>query len=388
MIEKTFVGRSRELEQVKNWLKDSPGRLVMLTGPGGIGKTSLLSRLEKEYSAREDFIVEYFDLSEQPLTTLNQALHLADCLGRENFPQFTKKLTTLESDVADSSALEEDALNAFFAETAFYLDSRKKKLLRIMDTFEIVLKYSMYGDDWAKGVNERLKRIPGVFFLIAGRDVVEERDVLAEVMPPLEKTFGGENILSLPLSGFDALEMGDFFAECDPRNMIPDEMREKLQLLTGGKPILLSLAVEWLQQEIPLPSLTEQSLDDLKKLLSNEEKRQELLEDFEFELVSRIRQLQTPFDVASLYMAHIDRRMDARLLSVLLGMDEEEAARNLEEIVRFSFVKEFVGVKPKKCVLHDEMNRLVKAHAWQYLDISGVERRGLTEKAIEKYYLP
>lgn len=388
MIEKTFVGRSRELEQVRNWLKDSPGRLVLLSGPGGIGKTSLLSRLEKEYSAREDFVVEYFDLSEQPLTILNQALHLADYLGRENFPQFTQKLTTLESDAADPSALEEDALNAFVAETTFYLDSRKKKLLRIMDTFEIVLKYSAYGDDWAKGVNERLKQIPGVFFLIAGRDFLEERDVLAEVMPPLEKTFGRENILSLQLAGFDAVEMGDFFAECDPHHMIPDEMREKLQLLTDGKPILLSLAVEWLQKEIPLPSLTEQNLDDLKKLLSDKEKRQELLEDFEFELVSRIRQLQTPFDVASLYMAHIDRRMDASLLSILLGMEEDEAARNLEKIIRFPFVKEFVGVKPKKCVLHDEMNRLVKAHAWQYLDISGAERRGLTEKAIEKYYLP
>jgi tetratricopeptide (TPR) repeat protein len=399
MIQKTFVGRTTELDKIRNWLKGLPGRLVLLTGPGGIGKTSLLGRIEREYSSRDEFIVEYFDLSEQPMTLLNQALHLVDAIGRENFPQFTQRLTTLEADYIDSAALEAEALNIFVGEVAFYLGAHRKKLLRITDTFEIVLKYSAYGDDWVGGMNEKLKQIPDVFFLIAGRDRlerkntpgdnhVEERDVLTEITPVLEKTFGRENILSLPLSGFDAVEMEDFFSECDPHHVIPNEMRQKLHFLSGGKPILLSLAVEWLQQNIPLPLLTEKTLEELKELLAEEKQRKSLLDDFEFELVSKVRKLQTPFDVAALYMAHIDRRMDARLLATLLGLDESKANENLREILMFPFIKEFVGVIPKKCALHDEMKELVKKHAWKDLDSSGMEREQLTRKAIDSYYLP
>lgn len=367
--------------------------------PGGIGKTSLLARIEHEYSSRDDFIVEYFDLSEQPMTLLNQALHLADAIGRENFPQFKQRLTTLEAGLIDSVALEAEALNVFVDEVAFYLDSHHKKLLRITDTFEIVLKYSTYGDDWVGGINEKLKQIPGVFFFIAGRarlegknnpgdDHVEERNVLAEITPMLESVFGRENILSLPLSGFSAVEIKDFFLECDPHHVIPEEMRQKLHLLTGGKPILLSLAVEWLQQNIPLPLLMEKTLEELKELLADEKQRKSLLDDFEFELVSKVRKLQTPFDIAALYMAHIDRRMDARLLATLLGLDESKANENLREILMFPFIKEFVGVVPKKCALHDEMKELVKKHAWKDLDSSGVEREQLTRKVIDGYYLP
>jgi tetratricopeptide (TPR) repeat protein len=390
MIHKTFVGRSTELEQIRAWLTDAPAKLVLLTGPGGIGKTSLLSRIEKEYSARQDFIVEYFDLAEQPMTILNQALHLTDLLGRENFPQFTQKLTALDSglDVSASAGLEEDALNTFTKEVSNYLQSQHKKLLRIIDTFEIVLKYSRYGDDWAKGINEKLKDIPGTFFLIAGREKFDDRNVLTETLPMLEETFKKENILHLPLPGFDHSETEDFFAECDSHFMIPQEMRKKLQLLTDGRPILLSLAVEWLQKDIPLPVLIEKSLAELNVLFAVQDRRDELLNDFEHGLVSKVRQLQTSFDLAALYMAHIDRRMDSRLLSVLLNVDEDKAEENLAELLQFPFVKEFVGTHPKKCALHDEMRALVRKHAWEHLDPSGAEREKLTRKVIEKYYLP
>ena len=104
--------------------------------------------------------------------------------------------------------------------------------------------------------------------------------------------------------------------------------------------------------------------------------------------MSKVRQLKTPLDIAVLYMAHIDRRMDSKLLSVLLDVDEEWAAASLEELLSLPFVKEYVGTFPKKCALHDEMQKLVEKHAWQYLDISGEERKRLTRKAIEQYYLP
>ena len=99
---------------------------------------------------------------------------------------------------------------------------------------------------------------------------MDGRDILNDIFPMLEKTFGRENVLHLRLSGFDKVEMEDFFAECDEHHMIPQDMREKLQLLTEGRPILLSLAVEWLQKNIPLPDLIEKSQAELNELLSVE----------------------------------------------------------------------------------------------------------------------
>jgi tetratricopeptide (TPR) repeat protein len=389
MISKTFVGRKDELDAIREWLKKSSNGLVLITGVGGIGKTSLLRKISEEFSADEHFIIEYFDLAEQPMTIINQAVHLVDSIGREHFPEFMRKLTALDTASSGESASgAKDALNACVQEIAAYLKSRKKKLLRITDTFEIALRYSLYEDDWARGINEKLREIPGTIFIIAGRDKLADDDILGKTLPLLETTFGKENILSVPLSGFNEDESGKFFVECDKHHMIPQEMREKLQLLSEGRPILLSLAVEWLQKDIPLPIMIEKSLVELRAITQSLEERKMLLNQFEFELVSKVRELQNPLDIASLYMAHIDRRMDSRLLSVLLDIDDDKAENYLQELLQLPFVKEYIGSVPPKCTLHDEMRELVKRHAWLYLDISGEERNRLTHAVIERYYIP
>lgn len=389
MISKTFVGRTDELGVIRNWLKKSTNGLVLITGAGGIGKTSLLRKIADEYSADGDFIVEYFDLAEQPMTMINQAVHLVDSIGREHFPEFMKRLTALDAVPSGESTVgEKEALEACIQEIAAYLKSRRKKLLRITDTFEIALRYSLYEDDWAGGINEKLRGIPDTIFIIAGRDKLADDDILSQILPLLENTFGKENILQVPLAGFNEVESRGFFAECDRHRMIPQEMRDKLQLLTEGRPILLSLAVEWLQKDIPLPILIEKSLAELQELIKSSEERKKLLNNFEFELVSKIRELQNPLDIASLYMAHIDRRMDSRLLSLLLDIDDDKAENYLQELMQLPFVKEYIGSIPPKCSLHDEMRELVKRHAWDYLDISGEERNRLTRTVIEQYYIP
>ena len=389
MISKTFVGRKEELKQIREWLEKSAGGLVWITGLGGIGKTALLRRVADQYSSDERFVVDYFDLAEQPMTIINQAVHLADSLGRGNFPTFMQKLTELDTTPGQSVTghLEEEAIDACVQEVAIYLKSKKKKLLRITDTFEIALKYTLYEDNWVGGINERLGELAGTFFITAGRDKLDNKDILEVVHPLLRKLFK-EEILHLPLAGFDNTEMEDFFAECDPHLMIPQEMREKLQVLTDGRPILLSLAVDWLQKEIPLPVMIDKSLHELREIVQIDSERINLQSQFEFELVSKMRELQSPLDIASLYMAHLDRRMDSQLLSVLLDVDDDKAGEYLQELLNLPFVKEYIGSDPPKCTLHDEMRELVKRHAWQYLDISGEERDRLTHKVIDQYYVP
>jgi len=390
MTDKRFVGRDTELASIRDRLEKSNCKLILITGAGGIGKTSLLQKIAEEYSVNNQFVVEYFDLAEQPAAMINQAVHLANSLGLENFPEFVRKIQELQtnSDDAPSKDLQKEAVETCIQEVVIYLQTRGKRLLRITDTFEIALKYNLYGDDWARGINEKLRDIPGTVFIAAGRDKLGDMDVIKEITPTLIDSFGKENIFSISLTGFNQFEMDEFFAEFDEHRMIPLEMREKLHLLTDGRPILLSLAVHWLHNNIPLPIMIEKNLSDLRQLVETVSTRKGLLDSFEFELVSRVRQLQTPFDLATLYAAHIDRRIDGRLLSILLDIDDNLADEILKEFLRFSFVKEFIGSKPQKCTLHDEMRILVDKHAWRYLDMTGEERRQISRKAINQYYRP
>jgi GTPase SAR1 family protein len=181
MSTKSFVGRSRELTQIKDRLQRSTGCLVWITGAGGIGKTSILQKIAQEYSDDDRFVVEYFDLAEQPATVINQAVHLVNSLGPENFPKFGQKITELETGPREFTTidLEEEAVDLCVQEVAVYLQKQKKKLLRITDTFEIALRYNLYKDDWAKGINDKLRGIPDTVFIIAGRDRLNDgRDVL------------------------------------------------------------------------------------------------------------------------------------------------------------------------------------------------------------------
>lgn len=392
MTIKGFVGRKAELARIDDWLQRPGGRLVLITGVGGIGKTSLLQKIQQKYSKTGRFVVEYFDLAEQPVAMINQAVHLARSLGLENFPRFRQAINNLvvPTDELDQTYEKQinEAVDICLQEATSFLQASRKRLLLITDTFEIALKYAAYEDQRVKITYEKLvRRIRDTCFIIAGRDQADDDSVVKSVYPLMQELFGDANILQVPLSGFDESEIQDFFAELDPHQLIPQEMREKLHLLTGGRPILLTLAVEWLQKNIPLPVMIEKSREDLLELVKSEESRKELLRSFEFELVSRVRQLETPLDIAILYMAQINRRTDAQMLSVLLNFDATEAEVLMKSLLDLSFVKEFVGSMPPKCTLHDEMAVLVNKYAWEYLDISGEERKRLTEKVVDQYYL-
>jgi len=390
MLKKRFIGRGEEITLIMDWLQNPKGRIVLITGAGGIGKTTLLQKIAQDCSTKERCIVEYFDLAEQPGAVINQAVHLVNTIGSKKFPEFDQRLMELEISQGEfqSVDLQEEAVNEFVRELNEFLTNQDKKLLRITDTFEIALKYKLYEDDLVKGINGKLKNNSDTFFIVAGRDMLGDRNIIEEIFPMFQDVFGKESVLHIPISGFDNFEIEEFFAVFDEHRKIPQDIRKKLHLLTDGRPILLLLAVDWLQKNIPLPIMIDKSLSELQELIDDEDSRKELLDIFEFELVSKVRNLRSPLDVVVLYMAQFDRRFDSKLLSLLLDEDIGIAEKELQNLLSLPFVKEFIGSEKPKCTLHDEMRDLVNKHAWHSLDISGEERKRITRKVIEHYYYP
>jgi tetratricopeptide (TPR) repeat protein len=373
----TFVGREKELALIDAWAERPDSvHLILIGGDGGIGKSFLVQKVANEYRKRAGFVVDFYDLAEQPPGHLREALHMAESLGWEHFPEFQAQVRDLASgryEIDDPilGDLEEKALNTSVAELKQLLQHRK--LIRITDTLDAAVP----GRAQELGLLRSAKELGSVLAIAAGRAAHRHLHSFIEAL-------GEENVTYLELSSFDPVETGEFFDEVDRNGFIPDDMRQKLHLLTGGRPVLLSLAVEWLYRNVPLPEIAGLSLKAFEAM--PEPELQALRDRFEFELVDRVRGLKSPLDRAILCMAHVNRRSDARVLSALLDVPLPNAEDLVAQLADHSFVK--YNPATQSCLLHDEMKVLVNQHAWAYVDPTGEVRRKLTRKAISGYYQP
>ena len=72
-----FIGRQRELEEIKNFITSPGARVLCLQAEGGIGKTRLLTQIQEEFDSTEHFrICEIIDFDDP-------RFHLPDRIGQE-----------------------------------------------------------------------------------------------------------------------------------------------------------------------------------------------------------------------------------------------------------------------------------------------------------------
>ncbi|MCP4542530.1 MAG: tetratricopeptide repeat protein [Chloroflexi bacterium] len=371
-----FVGRKEELALLDEWAnKWGTMHLIAIQGDGGVGKTWLLLDVLRRYNDRDDFVVAYFDSAEQPFSLQYQVMFLVQHLGHINFPQFLAGMEELTHDyydlpVLEAQAREKEILQIGIQEINHVLET--KRLIFLTDTLEA------WGPETGREINEYSRLFSNALMISAGRNV------RVQAMPQFEQDFGPEKVSYFELHNFGQVESTEFFDAADKENFISADIRAKLHFLTNGRPVLLSLAVEWLSRDVPLSEIAERSLKELNTLPQDES--DDLRHQFEFELVNRVRELKGPLDRAVLYLAHISRRSDARILSVLLDVPRSKAQELLQQLAELSFVR--YNPTTSNCTLHDEMKNLVNQHAWPYVDPNGDVRRKLAQKIITDYYKP
>lgn len=381
-----FVGRKQELALIDEWANTwDTTHLIAIQGDGGIGKTWLLREVQRRYEANDDFFVVYWDYAEHHRTGLSQIAALYRYLGIET-SRFLDALAELNRcayewvpDQVERRELE--LLEIAVDELRPYL--ARKRLLYLADTTEAMAASTERADRFARQLNNAL-------FVSAGRDIKWRK------LPSLNAIYGPDNVTLLELARFEWIESDEFFDAVDPEGLLEPEMRAKLHFLTDGRPILLTLAAEWLARDVPLPDIIEHSLSDLRALpadgpansqsLANLQNLSDLRERFEFELVDRVRQLKGLLDRAVLYMAHISRRNDASILSALLDLSPAGAEALVQSLAELTFVK--YNPATGSCMLHDEMRNLVNRHAWAYIDPARDVRLKLTHRVIDVYYEP
>lgn len=366
-----FIGREEELDIVKGML-DEQGTLRILSvhGDGGIGKTRLLEEIRERFRADERLLIlDIIDLSETSCqTSEGVGRRLAKLLGEEQFGEYLDALRERTEKVRQG-LVTWDELSIPVNKALISCYNRlaaQRRIVLLFDTFEAV-----QNTDTGRILRELVEYFANSVIVVAGRRNNELKDAMERQL--------GERIKFITLDPFELDETNRYLDETDIGRAIEPEMRERIQILTNGHPILIALAIEWLGREMPMPQLIEKSPGELLAL--DEQTRAQLQEEFQEALVRKILELE-PLDRAILNMAQARYRFDVELLSSLMELSRRKSEEMIESLSKLPFVK----TKPEGlCVLHDEMQRMVTEYVWSYLDPFGTERRSISKKIVGYY---
>ncbi len=377
-----FVGRDAEMAIIARAISDEEHlRVVNIQGAGGIGKTSILREVQRRYHGRDRLlvtgIIDFSDISTH--TSRGFLEKVVEELSVEDeglFEEYRKardradeiELAGITGPILDKAR--DGVLQAFGS--CYNKLAASRRIVILIDTFEVV--QHILGE-WLPGW---LVGLENTAVIIAGRRNRDWQDALVAKVK-------SEAVDYLELKEFKPEDTKELFALSEAGRIIGDEERQKLQLLSGGRPILLTLALDWQERkEIPPAALTatsdEYTLDKLKAMTAKG--LGQVQERFRVELVQRFRDMQ-PYDQAIIYMAQVYKYFTVDTLACLLEVNREEAQALLDEIVDWTFMKhdESTG----KYQLHDLIRDLIVAYVWPEIDPTGDERKDVCRKAVEFY---
>ncbi|BAY50428.1 WD-40 repeat-containing protein (plasmid) [Scytonema sp. HK-05] len=179
-----FYGRTAELALLEQWLMKEQCRVVALLGMGGMGKTSLATKLVREIEQRFEYVI---------WRSLYNAPPLFELLG--NLIQFFDNLQVLEADLPTS-------VDERISRLIDYL--QKQRCLIILDNAETILQSGAIAGSYRQGYEEYgqlIKRVGQVLhrscLVLTSREKPKEVASLEGQTAPVR---------SLRLSGLEAVD--------------------------------------------------------------------------------------------------------------------------------------------------------------------------------------
>lgn len=211
-----FIGRERELAEVKELIFNPSCRMVTLTGPGGIGKTRLAVHTAAEIAEKYSDGVYLISLS--PLSA-------------------TEFIVTR---IADELELEIDTHSSDLDPKTQLLDFlRQRNLLLVLDNFEHLV-------EGAPLLNEMLAVSPGLNLLVTSRERLNLQDEWTFEVPGLTYPQNGN------LEGMENFSAVQLFIErarhADPHFGFEEGNRKAIKCicqLVEGVPLGIELAAAW-----------------------------------------------------------------------------------------------------------------------------------------------
>lgn len=372
-----LVGREWHRKQILEAIQKNV-RIIYLEGGAGIGKTRMLEEipnLVKELPTPPMVlgIIDFYDTAKHTGLALEETI--AQEVQRKNADTMRSFFTALDS-YRVGETTEEEVHKAFV--NAFNEWVEGKQAVLLFDTAEF-LEYGQEAPEVVKECQVE-ERVPAVSWLRERLPSLNHTTAIIAARPTLalhrelKEAYDERQWLDLPLNTLSLKETYEYFYASEYGRTIDEEMIHRIWLLTGGRPILLSLAIDWLTRGIRLDEVYEMKIDELSRLKDQQEEDWwQIQRKFERALVSKIRQLATPIDTAAYYAARARKGFTAEILRQMLKelspcrmeLTPEAADELLNDLAKLSFVKHPYGARPGWYFLHDEMYELLDSYVWK-----------------------
>ncbi len=405
-----LIGRQKEKEGIARAIKGQGPPILFLEGIAGIGKTVLLeeaSRIAQEYGALCPPIIDFYDTDMHAHRSLEAAIALSLDPKKKAFQDYWTRREQMERTMLPERKTQkeqEKELWGLFVKGYTNVAENQRVMLRFdtaerleyeRDSQEVLTDCEVSPQDapsW-EWLLERIGDLENTTSLIASRptDLLKQRLLI---------THEGR-VLTLEVKGFTIEETEAYFRATDFGKQVADESPEmvsKVHLLTDGRPILIALALDWLQRgmwERHIYPVSLEELRTLKEQAQEEEKSNrrgeawwrwdEIKHSFEIALVQQIRNLNhTGLDVAVKYTALARRGCNAELLSRLIWISLEEVKGLVKQLLTLSFVRPSRGPR-NLFFLHDEMYDLVEKYIW-LVDWPDCSEQARLDRVIIEWY--
>jgi tetratricopeptide (TPR) repeat protein len=396
-----LIGRQEIISRFKEMLANHPRqpKVMFLLAKGGMGKTRLLDKMLRLAAGDSTVrtargLVDFYHMNTHTPNGLVDALYEVLTPPSEEFHNYKEKRQAFEHNLArgDVSKITEErrreALEAFNQDMSAL--AAKQPVIIALDTAEKLIHGSFEpgiqtAEAWA-WLCDALANWKNVILLVAGRWPSEV------LLDDLRKCLAPDQVDKIEVGPFSEMESLHYFDEvykvattrsidtAERIKKLPDDLRRLAHIYSAGEPILLSLLIETLSGDKPIPSLLQGSLEDARN--KSQEEVHEGREILESELIARIRETRRIGDTI-LALGRVPKGIDDVLLARLLGdISIEEARRRLRELDGFSFVKK--RPSDERVFLHDEMYALLKR--WIYDDPADAPKADKADAAILAYY--
>ncbi|HEY88852.1 MAG TPA: ATP-binding protein [Thermoflexia bacterium] len=376
-----LVGRGAEKDKICDAIQEG-SHLVYLEGAGGIGKTRLLEEISEFVVDLVPIplvlgIIDFYDTAmhgslsvEQELVDQLQKLGIAG----KHFDPFLQALANYRVSEID----DENEVHTAFIQSFNSWVGKRQVILRFdtgealeygQDAPEVLVECEVHGAEAPafQWLRERLGCLEQTTAIIAARPT-------RKLCGQLKSAYEDGNWLLFQLDTLSLGETRRYFEISPYGEQIDEEMVERIWLLSDGRPILLSLAIDWLIRGMKVNEIYDIDLADLReKRESGGAAWEIILRRFERALVQGFRRLETPLDAAIYYTARARkgfttdmlRRMLRDLCPQHIELSPVEARRLIEEMRQLSFVKHPHGAREGWFFLHDEMYDLVDRYVWR-----------------------
>jgi hypothetical protein len=269
-----YIPRSEEhkiLEEAAKVRADGQSRVVLLYGPGGIGKTSLVRRLAAAGADDPETIwvppVDIDDSDYWLLSNLEQhvAAHLdgggpifepyLEYLSR--LPGYTRPRIGYETVVSHLARIKQ-----IFAECyCRFIEDTEKTIVITLDTVEAIR--GMY---LLVTLTQWMKALPATLFILSGRPPRTPPGD-DQIKNELEDPHQSLQVTPVELAEFPWAAALDYLTESSVAAGLSEEEKEKLAYLTHGHPLWLAFTVDYLSSEgIPDEAATK-SLPYIRRVL-------------------------------------------------------------------------------------------------------------------------